>query len=144
MSSAGKNLISWLGIKPRPARAPALGRRELAVLDILWQHGELAAQEVLMHLPTTSIGLSTVQTTLERLCRKQLLIRCKSGRAYRYRAAISKADVVSKLLHDIAAEIAGGDTTVMVSGFMDYMAGAAPDLVDDKPADAVSRGDNDD
>lgn len=144
MSSSGKNLISWLGIKPRAARAPALGRRELAVLDILWQHGELAAQDVLLHMPTTSIGLSTVQTTLERLCRKQLLVRCKSGRAYRYRAAISKADVISKLLHDIAAEIAGGDTTVMVSGFMDYMADAEPDLVNDKPNDTVRLGDDDD
>jgi BlaI family transcriptional regulator, penicillinase repressor len=144
MSSAKQSLISWLGIKPRPARAPALGRRELAVLDILWQHGELAAQEVLMHMPTSSIGLSTVQTTLERLCRKQLLIRCKSGRAFRYRAAISKADVISKLLHDIAAEIAGGDTTVMVSGFMDYMAGAAPKSGIDNSADAIRAEESDD
>lgn len=144
MSSSGKSLINWLGIKPRAARTPALGRRELLVLDILWRHGELAAQDVLMHMATTSIGLSTIQTTLERLCRKQLLVRSKSGRAYRYRAAISKADVVSKLLHDIAAEVAGGDTSVMVSGFMDYMADAAPKPDIANSGDIISRDESDD
>ena len=144
MINAHKGVISWLGMKRTATRAPALGRRELAVLDVLWQRGELTAQQVLTHMETTSIGLSTVQTTLERLHRKDLLIRSKCGRAYLYKPSISKSDIISNLLRDIAAEIAGGDTNVMVSGFIDYMAGAEPALPGDGTDDASSQGDSDD
>jgi BlaI family penicillinase repressor len=142
--NAHKGIANWLGIKPKAARAPVLGRRELVVLDVLWQHGELAAQEVLARMGTATIGLSTVQTTLERLYRKNLLIRSKRGRAYRYSASISKSDIISNLLRDIATEIAGGDTTVMVSGFMDYIASAAPDSTADKQDKIINSGDSDD
>lgn len=123
MKAGNKGIASWFGVRPVAPRTPALGSRELAVLDVLWRQGELAAQDVRAGLTSADIGLSTVQTTLERLHRKGLLTRTKRGRAYRYAAAVSKSTIISNLLRDIAADIAGGDTTVMVSGFMDYMAG---------------------
>lgn len=109
----------WLGIKGQTT--PALGKRELAVLEILWRNGEQNVQQVLTGLPDADIGLSTVQSTLERLHRKQLLQRRKCGRAYCYRACISKAVIVGNLLRDIADEIAQGELAPMVSGFMAYL-----------------------
>lgn len=112
-------LKGWLRIKRQTT--PALGKRELAVLEILWRNGEQDAQQVLIELPDAGIGLNTVQSTLERLYRKKLAQRRKAGRAYRYLACVSKAAMVGSLLRDIADEIARGDLAPMVSGFMAYL-----------------------
>jgi len=130
------NLKRWLGINKRHARTPALGQRELAVLEILWQQGTLPARDVQASLGA-EISLSTVQSTLERLHRKQLLLREKHGRAFVYRAAISKSFIISSLLHDIADDLTAGDVNVMVSGFIDYLAEARPE-VRERLSNAVS------
>ena len=100
---------------------PALGERELSALEILWSTQPLSAQQVLEKIPAAGIGLSTMQSTLERLHRKQLVARTKQGRAYIYRPLIRREDIISSLLDDISREIAGGDMAAMISGFMTYM-----------------------
>jgi len=121
------SLKRWFGLKPARARTPSLGKRELAVLEVLWQDGAQQAQQVLDQLPE-DITLSTVQSTLERLHRKALLQRHKAGRAYVYQAVISRADIISSLLHDMTAEISAGDMEPVVSGFIDYLADASPEV----------------
>ena len=59
-----------------PVLAPALGDLELAVLEVLWQTDRADAKAVHSALGSArGIGLNTVQSTLERLFRKQLLAR---------------------------------------------------------------------
>lgn len=123
------SLKRWLGLGPARPRTPALGQRELAVLEVLWAQGTQSAQQTQQQLGR-DISLSTVQSTLERLHRKGLLSRNKQGRAFVYRAAISKTDIITNLLHDIAADLSAGDMAPMVSGFMDYLADTAPDVGD--------------
>lgn len=125
MIQKSKGIISWLAARTGTS-TPSLGHRELAILEILWQCGEQSAQQVLDHLQLEGIGLSTVQSTLERLHRKQLVIREKQSRAYIYSAQVSRHSIISSLLHDITAEIAGGDMAPMVSGFMEYLDIEAP------------------
>lgn len=74
------------------------------------------------------IGLSTVQSTLERLHRKKLLMRIKKARAYYYQPEVSRNEIVSSLLHDITTEIAGGDLAPVVSGFINYLEGHNTDI----------------
>ncbi len=126
----GRNsgLTGWLGVKRPAARIPALGGRELAVLEILWRRGQVSAQQVLEQMSEPSLALSTVQSTLERLHRKDLVSRAKLGRAYYYRATLAKSDMISNLLRDIAQEITGGDMAPMISGFMGYISGEAPGM----------------
>lgn len=115
-------IIGWLNIKRPLSRTPSLGSRELAVLELLWRERSLTAQQLLDRLAQSEdIGLSTVQSTLERLHRKKLLNRFKRARAYYYYPDISRDEIVSSLLHDITAEIAGGDLAPVVSGFMNYL-----------------------
>lgn len=121
-------LRNWLGVKRSGAGLPPLGQRELAVLEILWTHGPLSAQQVLALLPGAGIGLSTVQSTLERLSRKAILQREKAGRAYVYGALLSRSEIIGSLLRDIAQELAGNDREAMISGFMDYLGDEAKDL----------------
>lgn len=114
-------LFTWLSHKRPGARTPALGARELAVLDILWRANPLSAQQVLESMGDDALALSTVQSTLERLERKQIVAREKRSRAYFYTPQLARQDIIRSLLQDIGEEIAGGDLAPMVSGFMDYL-----------------------
>ena len=115
------SLKGWMCQSMRPAQLPDIGSRELDVLEALWRNDRLTAQAALDQIQSAGISLSTMQSTLERLNRKQLVSRKKIGRAYVYQAAISKEAIISRLIHEIADSLAGGETALMVSGFMDYL-----------------------
>lgn len=102
------------------AKAPALGERELEVMKILWQARSLSAKQVLQHIPDRELSLSTMQSTLERLHRKQLLHREKAGRYYVYQAAVTRTQIISQLLGDITEQICDGDVAPLVSGFSEF------------------------
>ncbi|MBM95983.1 MAG: hypothetical protein CMI09_09090 [Oceanospirillaceae bacterium] len=120
------SLKRWLGFYRRHSRTPNLGEREMAIMEVLWHAGPQSAQSIQQTLDDP-ISLSTVQSTLERLHRKQLLERQKNGRAYVYQALLQKADLVACLLSDIATDLGDADSQVLVAGFMDYLDGTAPD-----------------
>lgn len=124
---AADGLFKWLSIKRCKARAPALGARELAVLDILWGASSLSAQQVLERMPGGDISLSTIQSTLERLQRKEIVQRDKRCRAFFYSARMTRGELIRLLFEDIAEEIAGGDMAPMVSGFMEFLGGDSGD-----------------
>ena len=67
--------MSGLRSEEGPGSAPILGELELDVMESLWQLDQQTAQQVLDTLQSRGITLSTVQSTLERLVRKQLLKR---------------------------------------------------------------------
>jgi predicted transcriptional regulator len=116
-----------LGLR-RKHRMPDIGVREIAVLELLWSDGPLAAQDVHDRMSGDRVSLSTIQSTLERLSRKGLATRCKSGRAYRYAASLGRSELIAAMLKDLADEMAGGDLAPMVSGFMEYVAIEAPEI----------------
>jgi predicted transcriptional regulator len=109
-------------------RLPDLGERELSVLEVLWASGEATAQSVQNLMPGHRISLSTVQSTLERLYRKRLVGRAKQGRAYRYHAMLSRSQLISGLLRNMAQQIAAGDLVPMISGFLNFVSAEAPEL----------------
>ena len=123
MVNLSKGLSHWLNRQQSAQDVPALGNREIAVLKALWREGELSAHQLLTLMPhsQSQISLSTVQSTLERLYRKQVISRHKQGRSYRYKAIISQSAIVSNLLKGIALEISDGDMEPIVSGFMTFM-----------------------
>ncbi len=130
----GLSLISLLSKQPAAERLPDLGERELSVLEVLWQRGPLTSQDVLAGITACRISLSTVQSTLERLHRKSLLARRKDGRSFVYEALLSKQDLISRLMHDIAASLTNGDTAPMVSGFLDYLGDEGSEKIAARPA----------
>lgn len=131
MAGHSRGLAAMLGLQKRRQPTPNLGARELAVMEVLWgADRETSAQEVLGDMPAGDIGLSTVQSTLERLYRKQLVCRTKHSRAYLYRASYSRQELISHLLQDITREIAGGDMQPVISGFITYLE-EAPDGADE-------------
>lgn len=127
MKSISENLSNWFGQRSRNQPLPTLGARELEAMKTLWRQGELSAQLMLTHTCEEALSLSTMQSTLERLHRKGLLERRKSGRQYFYTAAISQSDLISRMLQDMAVQISDGDMAPMLSGIMDFVGeGNAP------------------
>ncbi|GAA6169421.1 BlaI/MecI/CopY family transcriptional regulator [Sessilibacter corallicola] len=127
MKKIAHTLGQLLG-KPRSQPAPQLGERELEVMKICWQSNTLSAKEILEQLSSDSLSLSSLQSTLERLHRKNLLLREKQGRFYVYSAAVSRREIITQLLGDITEQISDGDIAPMISGFMDFI-----DQTDAKP-----------
>ena len=127
MASDNNNWIRRLAW-PRVQRLPELGTREVEILEILWASDTASAQEVLSRLGGNTLSLSTVQSTLERLHRKQLVERHKVGRAYRYRALMTQSQLISGLMNDLADDVAAGKLAPMLSGFVDYLRMKSPAL----------------
>jgi predicted transcriptional regulator len=117
----------WLGAR-HEMRTPDLGPREMAVLERLWASAPLSAQDLRQLLDPATVSLSTVQSTLERLHRKRLVSREKAGRAFRYRAALDRSTLISRLLEDLAREVGGGEVAPVISGFVAFAAGDDPHM----------------
>ncbi len=124
------SLTNWLGSDLRAGRLPDIGMREMDALEALWEHGPLTAQGALTQMKAADISLSTVQSTLERLTRKQLVSREKAGRAYVYKASISKETIISRLMREISDSLAGGEMAPMVSGFLNFLDASGEDASD--------------
>jgi predicted transcriptional regulator len=77
---------------------PALGDLEKAVLDDLWANASGDAKAVHQRIGLArGISLNTVQSTLERLHRKQLLAREKISHAYVYSPRAMIVELVGSL-----------------------------------------------
>ncbi|MDP2505194.1 BlaI/MecI/CopY family transcriptional regulator [Oceanobacter sp. 3_MG-2023] len=119
------SLKRWLGFHRCHSRTPTLGEREILVMELLWQQSPQSAQS--LQVQQENISLSTVQSTLERLHRKHLLAREKSGRSYLYRPLLQKADLVACLLSDIATDLGDANGQALVAGFVDYLSATTPE-----------------
>lgn len=103
------------------SKTPSLGTRELSVLNLLWAKAPLSASDVHQHFLASGIGLNTIQSTLERLHRKQILSRSKSGRTFLYQPSLTQTELISALIAEIQHEIAEGDMNLVISGFETYL-----------------------
>ena len=101
------NLIRRIRPEKTGVRAP-LGDLEMAVMRRVWPcggHGCLAA-EVLKALDTERpLALTTVLTTLDRLKEKGILTREREGKAYRYRAALTEAELQQRIVSGVLGEL---------------------------------------
>ncbi len=89
------------------ARAAALGRLELSVMEIMWSRGEATVRDVVADL-ARPLAYTTVMTTLDRLYKKNLLDRRKEERAFRYSPRFSRGDWERKRADDLLAGFLGG------------------------------------
>jgi len=71
----------------------ALHDLEAAVMDVLWDESgsEVSVRDVVRALrPSRALAYTTVMTTMDRLAKRELLVRRKEGRAWLYRAAMER------------------------------------------------------
>ena len=79
---------------PREIACFALGKLERQVLEETWRLGEVSVRDVHRAFEQR-IAYTTLMTTLDRLHRKTVLRREKSGRAFLYQPRLSRAEFES-------------------------------------------------
>lgn len=120
----------------RPRRdllGAGLGRLERAVMEVLWEGGDLPVRDVQARL-ARPVAYTTVMTTLDRLFKKGFVDRRREGRAFVYRPAFARhemeATVTTGLLTDVLAN--GGDTArPFLSNLVDAVAERDDRLLDE-------------
>ncbi|HEY2014312.1 MAG TPA: BlaI/MecI/CopY family transcriptional regulator [Bryobacteraceae bacterium] len=95
---------------PNPASPPALGPLEIAILEILWEHGESSVHGVVPKL-ARPLAYTTVMTTLDRLFKKGVLDRRKLDRAFVYSPRLSRREWEHKRAGDFVAGFLDGPET---------------------------------
>ena len=80
-------------MNPPPPLAP-LGALETEVMEVVWRHdGERRVRDVHSAL-LGRLAYTTLMTTMDRLFKKGLLERRKHGRAFAYRARVTRRQLV--------------------------------------------------
>lgn len=85
----------------------AFGPLEIAVMEILWTHGEANVHDVVQKL-NRSLAYTTVMTTLDRLYKKGVLLRRKQDRAFVYTQRWSRMEWEQKRAGEFVAGFLAG------------------------------------
>lgn len=95
-----------------------LGELEKSVLQYLWDNPQSDAKTVFAYFEKQRGGtLNTIQTTLDRLFKKKLLLREKSGHAYFYHPAQSKSELLGMLINDVTKDFVSGEDSCLIAAF---------------------------
>lgn len=112
----------------------ALGSLETEVMEVVWRHAPVTAREVCDRMSgARERAYTTIMTTLDRLHRKRLLTREKDGLAWRYRAALTRAEFERATADALVAGILQAHGDVGLAAFVDAAS------VDDALLDRLAR-----
>jgi len=104
---------------------PLLGELETAVLEHVWKVGEVDVKETHHAVGRERrITLNTVQSTLERLYRKDILTRERVSHAFRYRARLSREEFRAHAMASVAGDLKGAQAEGVLAAFVDVAARA--------------------
>ncbi len=89
-------------------RFPVLGDLELAVMNHVWSAGPCDVKACHRAIGARRhITLNTVQSTMERLYRKQMLARTKVSHAYVYEPTLSREEFGARMAERVVAAVVG-------------------------------------
>ena len=107
----------------------SLGRAEQAVMDYVWAHGPVSAEDCRKGLREIwPMKESTVRTVLLRLEQKGFLTHGVEGRAFMYRATENRAGVAARAVRQIIQRFCGGSADDLVLGLVAHDVLSAGDL----------------
>jgi len=100
-----------------------MGDLERAVMDRLWSADagqSFTGREVHESLASTrDLAYTTVMTVMDRLVRKDLVVRERAGRAWRYRARASRGEMTAELLRETLHDFAEHDRRGALVAFVE-------------------------
>src|SRR5262247_2118404 len=91
---------------------------ELEIMHVLWETGPANVQTVQQKLPR-ELAYTTVQTMLNILHRKGKVKRALKDRAYFYRPAVSRSQVVKQAVNDMVEHLFGGSAESLVMSLVE-------------------------
>lgn len=65
------------------------------------------------------VAYTTVMTVMDRLARKELVVQQKDGRAYRYRARATRAEMTADLMRDTLADLGSTERAPALVAFVE-------------------------
>lgn len=109
-----------------------LGDLEMEVMETLWGLGAGDVRVVHQSLKTRWENHSnTVQSALERLCRKGILNREKQGHAYIYTPSMTRDELVARLVDDTLQRVKGSEPMPALAAFVDLAFEQDPRVLDE-------------
>jgi BlaI family penicillinase repressor len=112
--------------KKKP-EAPTVSPAEWGIMEILWQHGPLAARDVFALLersrrdsPTSENArdIKTVRTFLSRLVEKGAVGYDQIGNSYLYRAEFTRDQLICREVRDVANRVLDGSVSALFASFI--------------------------
>jgi predicted transcriptional regulator len=95
-----------------------LGELEKQVLQYLWNASEADAKQVHSVLGLSrGNSLNTIQSTLERLFKKDLLSRTKQGHAFYYRAKVDREALIAQLITNATSDFVEEGEHSLIAAF---------------------------
>lgn len=111
--------MSWNGL---------LGDLEAAVMSHVWDSGPCDVKAAYQAIGRRRrITLNTVQSTMERLHRKDFLDRTKVSHAYVYSARVTREGFGSQVVREVVNRFLGGQPAPMLAAFVDLAARVGDD-----------------
>jgi predicted transcriptional regulator len=110
-----------------------LGTLERDVLSLVWERGDTTVRDVCERLEAT-VAYTTVMTTMDRLFKKRLLSRHKAGRAFVYRAAVSREELESAIAGELVQTLLqtdGSEPLPILSSLVDAVSDRDRALLDE-------------
>jgi predicted transcriptional regulator len=82
-------------------QSPTLTEAELPIMEVLWEKGSAAVNDVVESLPSSPVAYNTVLTTLRILERKGYVRHTKEGRAFVYHPVVARGEASRKAVRNI-------------------------------------------
>lgn len=118
----------------RQARLKNLGEVEQVVMDYIWSHGPVTAEQCREALATSRpMKDSTIRTILRRLEEKGYVSHEVEGRTFIYRASDARQNVAVRAVKGIIDRFCGGSAEELVLGMVDN------DVLDRKQLERLAR-----
>jgi predicted transcriptional regulator len=106
---------------------PNLSPAQREIMEIVWERGEVTANEVRRVLsPSRKVARNTVRTLLERMEDKGWLKHRAEGRTFLYTAARPRHDSIGQKVREMIETFCGGSPETLVAALLDYR-GLRPD-----------------
>ena len=86
----------------------SLGVLEREVMDAVWTAGEVTVRDT-QALLSRRVAYTTVMTTLDRLFKKRLVVRCRVGKAFVYRASQTRQEAETAILSNLVDAVGSHD-----------------------------------
>ena len=112
---------------PISAKEQTLTPLELQIMQVLWEEGACTLSEVQPKLKG-DLAYTTVQTMLNVLLKKDKVTREPEGRAFRYRAAVSRDRATGGALKDMVKRMFGGSPEALLMALVDTRQISAEEL----------------
>jgi predicted transcriptional regulator len=109
-----------------------LGALEREVLSLVWERGDATVRDVCERLDST-IAYTTVMTTMDRLFKKRLLSRHKVGRAFMYRAVVTRKELEGAIAGELVETLLqrnGSEPLPILSSLVDAVSDRDRALLD--------------